>query len=117
MLKFVADHNFDNAILKGLKRKLPELDIIRVQDIGHAESDDPVILDWAAHEGRVLLTHDMATMTFFAYERVRKGQAMPGVFEVPDQLPIGDAISDLLLLAQGSLDAEWEGQIIYLPLR
>ena len=74
------------------------------------------MLEWAAQEGRVLLTHDVSTITMFAYERVRAGQPMPGVFEVGRAVSIGRAIEDILLLAEYSLDDEWEGQVQYLPL-
>lgn len=65
----------------------------------------------------VLLTHDVATITRYAYERVRDGKPMPGVFEVGRSVPIGRAIEDMLLLAEYSLDGEWAGQVRYLPLR
>jgi hypothetical protein len=42
---------------------------------------------------------------------------MPGVFEISRAVPIGQAIEDVLLLAECSLESEWEGQIRYLPLR
>jgi hypothetical protein len=41
---------------------------------------------------------------------------MPGVIEVPDDLPIGSAIEEILLLAEYSERFEWENQVIYLPL-
>ena len=41
---------------------------------------------------------------------------MPGVFEVSRSVPIGRAIEDILLLAECSVDGEWEGQVRYLPL-
>jgi hypothetical protein len=50
-------------------------------------------------------------------ERVAAGLPMPGVFEVGQQIPIAQAIEDILLLAECSLEGEWEGQIIFLPLR
>jgi hypothetical protein len=37
--------------------------------------------------------------------------------EVGQLLPIGGVIEDLLLLAGASLEGEWEGQVLYLPLR
>jgi hypothetical protein len=64
----------------------------------------------------VLLTHDVSTITRYAYERVRAGQSMPGVFEAGRDVPIGRAIEDILLLVEYSLDGEWEGQVRYLPL-
>ena len=41
---------------------------------------------------------------------------MPGVIEVADDLSLGQVIADILLLAEYSKKAEWEGQVIYLPL-
>jgi hypothetical protein len=117
MLRLVADENLNNDIVRGLLRRRPDLDIVRVQDVGLSAADDPTVLEWAAQEGRVLLTHDVSTITKYAYERVRAGQAMPGVFEVSRAVPIGQAIEDILLLAECSLENEWEGQVRYLPLR
>lgn len=98
-------------------RRKPDLDIVRVQDIGLSGADDSTILEWAAQENRALLTHDVSTITKYAYERVKAGKKMPGVFEVSRAIQVGVAIEDILLLAEGSLDNEWEGQIRYLPLR
>lgn len=116
MLRLAADENLNNDIVRGLLRRRPDLDIVRVQDTELAGTDDPAVLAWAAREGRVLLTHDVSTITRYAYERVQAGQRMPGVFEVSRAVPVGRAIEDLLLLAECSFDDEWEGQVRYLPL-
>jgi hypothetical protein len=117
MLRFVADENFNNDIVRGILRRAPDLDIVRVQDVELSGADDPAVLDWAARTGRILLTHDVKTITQYAYERVRAGLPMPGVFEVSRLVPISVAIEDLVLLAECSLDDEWDGQVRYLPLR
>lgn len=117
MLRFAADENFNDNIVRGLRRKNLRIDIVRVQDAGLASKDDPVILEWAAQANRVLLTHDVSTMTRHAYDRVREGKPMPGVFEVGRHFPIGRAIEDIELLAECSFENEWEGQVRYLPLR
>jgi len=116
MLRLAADENFNNDIVRGLLRRKLELDIVRIQDVGLSGADDPTVLEWAAQEGRVLLTHDVTTITRYAYERVKAGQSMPGVFEVSRAVPVGRAIEDILLLAECSLESEWEGQVRYLPL-
>jgi hypothetical protein len=56
-------------------------------------------------------------MTRYAYERIQSHWPMPGIFEVSRNLPIGNVIEDILLLAEYSLDDEWNGQVRYLPLR
>lgn len=96
---------------------MPEVDITRVQDVGLSGEDDPTILEWAAQAERVLLTHDVATMTRYAADRVREGKRMPNVFEIARHVPIGNAIEEVLLLACCSHAGEWEGQVRYLPLR
>lgn len=117
MLTFLADENFDGAIVSGLRRRLPAIDIVRIQDTELSGADDGAVLEWAAEHGRLLLTHDVTTMTAYAYERVRQGLSMPGVIEVRRGRPVGRAIQDILLLAQCSLEREWEGQVLHLPLR
>ncbi len=78
-MKFLADENFDNTIIRGLLRRQPNIDIVRVQDVGLSGKDDPTVLEWAAQEQRILLTHDVATITRYAYERVVERLPMPGV--------------------------------------
>lgn len=65
-MRFLADENFNNQIIRGILRQNPEIDIVRVQDVGLSEADDPTVLEWAARQGRVVLTHDVTTMTNFA---------------------------------------------------
>lgn len=117
MLRLTADENFDNDIVRGILRRNPEVDIVRVQDEGLSGADDPAVLDWAAHSRRVVLSHDVRTLTRHAYDRVRAGKPMPGVFEVGRGVTVAQAIEDLLLLAECSEEGEWEGQVLYLPLR
>ena len=116
MLRLAADENFNNDILRVLIRRNPTIDIVRVQDVGLSGADDPAVLAWAASESRVLITHDVSTLTKHAYARVETGAPMPGVFEAGPRLAIGRAIDDLLLLTECSLDGEWEGKVLYLPL-
>lgn len=116
-MRFAADENFNNDIVRGLLRRNSQLDIVRIQDAAISGADDPQVLEWTAVHGRLLLTHDVSTMTRWALERTRSGKSMPGVVEVSRRLSIGGVIEDLLLLAECSNEGEWEGQVLYLPLR
>ena len=51
-----ADENLNNDIIRGVLRRNPDIDIVRVQDAGLSGADDPAVLAWAAREGRVLIT-------------------------------------------------------------
>jgi hypothetical protein len=116
VLRFLADENFNNDIVRGLLRRRPDFDIVRVQEVDLGGADDPAVLDWAAQEGRILLTHDVNTVTKFAYERVTAGLAMSGVIEVRRNIPLSVVIEDLLLIAEASSPEEWENGVGYLPL-
>ncbi len=82
MLRFASDENFNNDIIRGPLRRNSALDISRIQDEGLSGADDPAVLEWSAREGRILLTHDVSTITMYAYERIKASKPMPGVFEV-----------------------------------
>jgi hypothetical protein len=117
MLRLATDEDFNNRIVRGLLRRQPDLDILRLQDAGLAGRSDEEVLAWAASEGRILITHDVTTMKQAAYDRITTGLPMPGVFEVSQDVPIGTAVDEILLLALCSDQDEWQGQVRFLPLR
>jgi predicted nuclease of predicted toxin-antitoxin system len=116
VLKLVSDENFDGDILRGLFRRRRDLALVRVQDVGLSATPDPAILAWAAVENRIVLTHDRDTMPHFAYERVRAGLPMPGVFLVNDQMPMGQAIDELLLAVECLTEEECKDFVRFFPL-
>jgi hypothetical protein len=116
MLLLAADENLNSRLVRGVQR-LRRVDLVRVQDVGLSGADDPTVLEWAAGENRVLLTHDVATMARHAYDRVAAGLPMPGVFEIGSRVPLAVAIEEVVLLVECSVAGEWEGQVRYLPLR
>ena len=100
MLKFLADENFFHQFVRGIRRRLPELDLVRVPEVGLRGADDPTILEWAAREGRLLLTHDIRTMPASIEERLQKGLPMPGVIYVHQWSSTSVIIDDLIVLAK-----------------
>ena len=116
MLSLLSDENFNGDIVRGLLLRQPNFELLRVQDVGLREVDDPEILAWAASNERILLTHDRATMPNFAYDRLVRGEPMAGMFVINDRMPIRQAIDELSLLVDCSEQAEWDGVVLYLPL-
>ncbi len=54
MLRFLSDENFSDDIVRGLFLRQPDLDLVRVQETGLREADDPTILAWATEQDRIL---------------------------------------------------------------
>jgi Domain of unknown function (DUF5615) len=116
MLSLLSDENLNGDIIRGLFLRQPNLDLIRVQDVGLIEVEDPEILAWAAEKQRIILTHDRATMPDFAYERIVREETMSGMFVINDRMPIRQAIDELLLLIDCTKQIEWKGVVLYIPL-
>jgi len=116
VLALLADENFKAQIQTGLRRHLPAIDLVSVQDLDIRSVDDSDLLERAALEKRVLLTHDVNTVPRFAFERLNVGKPMPGVVVVPDQMAIGMAIEELVVLVELGTDQDVDLQVLHLPL-
>ncbi|MEO1387964.1 MAG: hypothetical protein AAFV85_11395 [Cyanobacteria bacterium J06634_6] len=103
-------------LFRGLLRRNPGIDIVRVQDVGLSGEDDPTVLEWSANEGHILLMHDVSTITRYAYERLNRKLYMPGVIEIHNDAPIGKVIEDLVIILECGVAADFDNQIYYLPL-
>ena len=64
MWRLVLDQNFNRDLVNAVKRRhgKPDLDMVRLLDVGLDEAPDDVVLAWAAREERIVLTHDEKTM-------------------------------------------------------
>ncbi len=115
-IRFLTDEHFRSSVLNGVRRHLPDLDIVRVQDVGLRTASDPKILQFAALENRILLTHDVRTMETHAKARLADGRAMSGVLIIRQQVSIATAIEEIVMVAECSRPEEWNGKIRFLPL-
>lgn len=116
MIRFLIDENFNGKLVRALRARQPDVDLIRVQDTELAGADDPAVLEWAAKEGRILLTHDLSTVTRYANERIAQGLPLAGVIFVRDTLPAAQVIEDLLAILRASDASDWENRTDFLPL-
>lgn len=116
MLRLVADENFNGDIVRGLLLQRPDLDIVRIPDVGLAGADDGEVLSWAAENDRIIITHDRATLPDYAFARLAAGKSMSGAFILNNRIPVGDAIREILLVDDCSEQSEWCGRVAHLPL-
>jgi predicted nuclease of predicted toxin-antitoxin system len=118
MLRLAIDADVDGRISRGLGRRLPEIDLMRVQDDLPKGTHDRQILEWAADQNRIVVTNDRATMTDFAFERLAAGQPVPGLILTNRSQSIGSAIEDILLISEVMSQDEIRNRVVvYLPLR
>ena len=118
MLRLVSDADVHGEIIRGLRRRAPEIDIVRTQDVLPDGTPDTEVLAWAANEVRILITNDRNTMVGSAYQRVESGDPVPGLIATTNEQSIGSAIDDILVIAEYMSRDEIRDQVVvYLPFR
>ena len=115
-MKFLTDENFNGTVYKALLGRLPLETILRVQDVGLRGADDPDVLEWAAINGRIVLTHDVKTFKSFAYDRVIAGRLMPGVFAVSQSVSLRRIVEEITVIHACGVASEWENKVVHIPL-
>jgi len=111
--RFQADADFNQKIVAGLRRREPAIDFRSARDGGVIGRPDPEVLAQAASDDRVLVSHDRQTMPGH-FRRLIETSASPGLVIVSQDLDIGQAIEELLLVWAASEAEEWENTVIFL---
>jgi len=118
VLRLASDADVHGEIIRGLRRRLPEIDLVRAQDALPEGTPDPAVLAWAATENRVLITNDRNTMVGFAYQCVAAGELIPGLIATTNEQSLGFAIDDILVIAEYMPEEEIRDQVVvFLPFR
>src|SRR2546423_3155921 len=107
MLRLLIDQDLDHDILRGVIRRIPQLDAVTAFEIGMREATDPQLLTWAAQERRIIVTHDRRTMPAHAADLMGKGKNIAGLFVVLRNMPLHQVIEDLELMITCSENDEW----------
>jgi hypothetical protein len=115
MIRFLADEDFDGRIVRGLYRVKSDLQLIRAQDVGLSGASDEKLLEWAADNDRIVLSHDKRTLPRHAHDRLRCALHVPGIFIVINLASIRQCIDDIVLIAECSEPDEWKDRVLYLP--
>ena len=116
MLRILFDHDFNHKILRELVQKIPDLDFITPNQLGNIAETDENHLIWALANRRVVVSHDVNTMTDAAHQRLKNGESIFGLILVPQEMPIGDAITELEIIINCSDENEFEDLVKFLPM-
>jgi hypothetical protein len=101
-VRLLLDENVEKALLLGLRRRHPGLDVVWVVDEGLG--------------GRVVVSRDRATLSAEAPRRIEGGKPMPGLILLRRGVSVGRILEDLELLLATARLRELENAILYLPL-
>ena len=117
MIRFLADADLNDAIIDGCLRREPTIDFLSANKAKLEAVPDPKVLALAAEQDRILVSHDFQTMPrHFGDFLQARGYSPGGVLLVPQYLPIGVAIEELLLIWGASDAEEWKNRILRIPL-
>ncbi len=114
-VRFLADADLNYAIVQGVHLREPAIDFKSANDAGLEGLSDPEVLELAAREGRVLVSHDKSTMPVHFAARAASGLRSPGVLLALPSASVGEIIESLLVIWSASRETEWADQIHYLP--
>lgn len=114
-IRLLADADLNFAIVKGARLREPSIDFRSAAEAGLKAIGDPEVLQFAASQGRILVSHDLRTMPFHFARRISEGESSPGVFLVSQDAAVSDVIDAVVLIFSASLPVEWANQITHLP--
>jgi hypothetical protein len=116
MLRLASDADVHGDVIRGLRRRLPTLDLVRVQDTLPVRTADLGVLAWAAAQNRILITNDRTTMVGFAYQRSAAGDVVPGLIVTRNDQSIASAIDDILLISECMPEEDTRNRVVvFLP--
>jgi hypothetical protein len=114
-LRLQADADLKYPIVRAVRRREPGIDFAPGCRIRPGKCEDPELLERAAQEGRILVSHDRRTMLahFRARPEARKPSA--GLFVVSQGAAIGLVVNAIVLAWPASEPSEWRDQVHHLP--
>jgi Domain of unknown function (DUF5615) len=117
-LKYLIDENVDPIYTIQLRRLKPDLFVMAIGDLTTPKKGtlDPEILLWCEENDFVLVTNNRKSMPVHLADHIAKKHHVPGIFILNSKLSVGENLEQLLLIAEGSFENEYQDRIEFLPL-
>ena len=113
--RFQADADLNQIIVRAVLRREPSIDFQTAHAAKLEGLDDNKVLELAADEGRVLVTHDRRSMPKHFADLI-SSKTSAGVVIISQKLPISQTVEDLVLIWAATEAEEWINRILVLPL-
>lgn len=117
-LKYLLDENMNPLYKQQLLQRDPSLIVLAVGDYGTPPKGtlDPEILCWCEDNNFVLVTNNRTSMPVHLADHLAQNRHIPGIFILNLKLTIGQIIDELILIAYGSFEDEYQDLIVNLPV-
>jgi hypothetical protein len=117
-LKYLIDENVDPVYTIQLRRLKPDLFVMAIGDLTTPLKGtlDPEILLWCEEHNFILVTNNRKSMPLHLADHIAQNHHVPGIFILNPKLSVGENLEQLLLIAEGSLDNEYQDRIEFPPL-
>ena len=116
-VNYLLDENLSPAYREQLLYHQPHLIVLMVGDPGVPAKGtlDPEILDWCEQNNFVLVTNNRRSMPVHLAEHLTRGHHVPGILAIRFKAQMGLIIDELILIAEASLEDEYQDRIEFIP--
>lgn len=115
-IRFQADNDLNGLIIRATLRLEPSIDFRTAHSAGFDGLADQTVLERAAEDGRILVSHDKRSMPRHIAELTRHGFRSPGVLVViPQDAPLARVAESLVIVWADNRPDDWINLITKLP--
>lgn len=112
--RFLADNDLNDGIVDGLLRREPTIHFVRLREITSPALPDADVLQLAADQGLIVISHDVTTMIREAGTRLERNLPFSGLIVSAQAAPVGLVIERILMIALASEAEEWVNRVEFL---
>lgn len=114
-MNFLVDENLSRRFVNALRRNIPTVNVVRVQDVELLGKDDTAVLDWAVENDRVLITKDRATIPPLVDERIENEVQSPNILIIRPNAELTAVLLMIETIINYSVPTDWQYPIRWIP--
>jgi len=115
-IRFQADNDLKRIIVDATLRREPRINFQTARAAHLDDLDDQAVLEVAASQSRILVSHDKRTMPTAIASFIASGCTSPGVLLViPQDAAIRDVVETLFLIWRDDRPNDWRNLIAKIP--
>ena len=116
--RFLVDECVPSSLVRGLRRRVSEVDAIQVGEQGAPPKGTPdhELLIFCEHDSRLLVTSDRATVPSCFWQHLAQGHHTWGILVIGPGASLSHTLDELALVYSESSAKEWIDVLQFLPM-